>query len=194
MQAFSLSRCLALAALALGLVAPGAASAHNGVKLEQDSCIVKAGPAAMHFIAYQRKGEEEEFCDDIALTGPTVMAINPVSEQFRDHAIGVQIVKDQGGGVESVVATIEPKVRRNGVLTFEHDFVDAGRYVAIVSVGDGKGGVWTGRFAFAVGLFSVWGSIEHILYGVGFLGLVGLLWYMLTKASEREGSRKPAGA
>jgi len=29
----------------------------------------------MHFIGYQREGEEEEFCEDIARTGPTVIAL-----------------------------------------------------------------------------------------------------------------------
>ena len=65
--------------LCCGLIAPHNADAHGGVKLEQDECVLKIGPNTMHFIGYQRAGEEEEFCEDIARTGPTIIALTAVS-------------------------------------------------------------------------------------------------------------------
>ena len=88
------------ALLAIGvcyaLIAPHNAYAHGGVKLEQDECVLKIGPNTMHFIGYQRTGEEEEFCEDIAKTGPTIIALTAVSPDLRDMAIGIRVVKDVG--------------------------------------------------------------------------------------------------
>ena len=175
-------------ALALGFafatLGGGHAFAHGGVKLEQDECVLKIGPNTMHFIGYQRSGEEAEFCEDIAQTGPTVIALTAVSPDLRDMAIGIRVVKDVGEDKEKAnidavtVAYIPPKVYRNGTMTFEHDFKAAGRYVGIVTVQDEDGNQWVSRFPFTVGLYTFWGLIEYILYGVGFVSLCSFLWWM----------------
>jgi hypothetical protein len=167
------------------------ASAHGGVKLEQDTCVLKIGPSTMHFIGYQREGEEEEFCEDIARTGPTVIALSAISPDLRDMAIGVRVVKDVGDEKEKqnldavTVAYYPPKVYPNGIMTFEHNFRDAGRYVGIVTVADDLGNQWVSRFPFTVGVFTFMGNIEYILYGVGFAALCGFIWYMLGRAKAR---------
>jgi hypothetical protein len=167
------------------------AQAHGGVKLEQDECVLKIGPSTMHFIGYQRTGEEQEFCEDIAQTGPTVIALTAVSPDLRDMAIGIRVVKDVGEAKEkadieaATVAMIPPKVYRNGILTFEHNFKDAGHYVGIVTVQDDQGNQWTSRFPFSVGLYTFWGMFEYILYGVAFTALLGFLWLMLRSRSSK---------
>ncbi len=185
-----------LLAAALGFVAafglaPTGAQAHGGVKLEQDECVLKIGPSTMHFIGYQRTGEEQEFCQDIAQTGPTVIALTAVSPELRDMAIGARIVKDTGAPVAkdnveaTTVAFYEPKVYRNGIMTFEHDFRDPGRYVAIVTVRDDLGNEWVSQFPFTVGLYTFWGMIEYILYAVAFFSLVGVMWLALRARANR---------
>lgn len=172
--------------------APSAAEAHGGVRLEQDECVLRIGPNTMHFIGYQRSGEEAEFCEDIAQTGPTVIALTAVSPDLRDMAIGIRVVKDVGEEKEKAnldavtVAYLEPKVYRNGTMTFEHDFKSAGRYVGIVTVRDDLGNEWTSRFPFSVGLYTFWGMLEYILYVVGFLSLIGLLWLALRAKSSKK--------
>ena len=167
------------------------AQAHGGVKLEQDECVMQLGPNTLHFIGYQRSGEEQEFCQDIAQTGPTVIALSAVSPELRDMAIGVRVVKDVGEAAEKAnpdaitIVNIEPKVYRNGILTFEHDFKDAGRYVALVTVRDDLGNEWVTRFPFGVGLYTFWGMIEYILYAVGFVSLVGAMWLALRAKANR---------
>lgn len=180
-----------LAAAAL-IGAPTSALAHGGVRLEQDECVLRIGPSTMHFIGYQRTGEEAEFCEDIAKTGPTVIALTAVSPDLRDMAIGIRVVKDVGeekekANLDSVtVAYIEPKVYRNGTMTFEHDFKDAGHYVGIVTVRDDLGNEWVSRFPFSVGLYTFWGMLEYILYAVGFVSLIGLLWLALRAKSNKK--------
>jgi hypothetical protein len=166
------------------LTGAGSALAHGGVKLEQDECVLKIGPNTMHFIGYQRTGEEQEFCEDIAQTGPTVIALTAVSPDLRDMAIGIRVVKDVGeekekANIDAVtVAYLPPKVYRNGTLTFEHDFKDAGRYVGIVTVADEEGNQWVSRFPFTVGIYTFMGMLEYILYGVGVVALTGFLWFI----------------
>ncbi len=182
------SRLIKRLALALGfaiaMISGGNAFAHGGVKLEQDECVFKIGPNVMHFIGYQRSGEEAEFCEDIAQTGPTVIALSAVSPDLRDMAIGIRVVKDVGEAKEKenldavTVAYLAPKVYRNGIMTFEHNFKSAGRYVGIVTVQDEDGNQWVSRFPFTVGLYTFWGMIEYILYGVGFVSLCSFLWWM----------------
>jgi hypothetical protein len=193
-----------LAAAFLGVIAafgfaPSTAQAHGGVKLEQDECVLRIGPTTMHFIGYQRTGEEQEFCEDIAQTGPTVIALEAVSPELRDMAIGVRIIKDVGGEANekgdlkaATVFFLEPKVYRNGIMTFEHDFKDSGKYVGIVTVRDDIGNEWVSRFPFTVGLYTFWGMIEYILYGVGFTALVAVMWLALRAKSNK--ASNPANA
>ena len=177
--------------LCCGLIAPHNAYAHGGVKLEQDECVLKIGPNTMHFIGYQRTGEEEEFCEDIARTGPTIIALTAVSPDLRDMAIGIRVVKDVGEEQEkanldaATVAYLPPKVYHNGTMTFEHDFKQAGHYVGIVTVTDDLGNAWVSRFPFTVGLYTVMGMIEYILYAVGFAALCGFLWYLLGQRAQK---------
>jgi hypothetical protein len=193
-----------LAAAVVGVIAafglaPSTAQAHGGVKLEQDECVLRIGPTTMHFIGYQRTGEEQEFCEDIAQTGPTVIALEAVSPELRDMAIGVRVIKDVGGEANekgdlkaATLFFLEPKVYRNGIMTFEHDFKDAGKYVGIVTVRDDIGNEWVSRFPFTVGLYTFWGMLEYILYGVGFTALVVVMWLALRAKSNK--AADPANA
>lgn len=162
--------------------APSTALAHGGVKLEHDECVLRVGPNVMHFIAYQRVGEDIEYCEDIGATGPTVIGLTAVSPALRDMAIGVRIVKDSS---EETIVDIAPKVYRNGAMTFEYNFKEKGHYVGLVTARDALGHEWTARFPFSVGLYTFWGMIEYILYAVGFVSLVGLLWFVLRAKSSK---------
>lgn len=203
MKVKSIARGLAAAALAMiagiGIaLSPSSALAHNGVRLEQDECILQIGSSSVHFSAYQRIGEEQEFCEDISNIGPTVLGLTAVSPELRDMAIGIRVIKDvsaeSAGGLDAItVAFREPKVYHNGTMTFEHDFKDAGHYVGIVTVRDDLGNEWTARFPFKVGLYTFWGMIEYILYAVGFMSLCGLLWFVIRVRSRRAiGEPRPA--
>jgi hypothetical protein len=187
--------------LALGVgLSTTAAHAHGGVKLEQDECVMQLGPNTLHFIGYQRSGEEQEFCQDIAQTGPTVIALSAVSPELRDMAIGVRVIRDAGETAEKAnldavtVVNLEPKVYRNGILTFEHNFRDAGRYVALVTVRDDLGNEWVTRFPFGVGLYTFWGMIEYILYAVGFVSLVGAMWLAIRAKANRDAEQAQVAA
>lgn len=188
----------AVAAIGIGL-APTQALAHNGVRLEQDECVLRVGPNFVHFSAYQRIGEEQEFCEDVWNIGPTVIGLTAVSPEMRDMAIGIRVIKDAGeakekGNLDAItVAYREPKVYHNGTMTFEHDFKDAGHYIGVVTVRDDLGNEWVSRFPFSVGLYTFWGMIGYILYAAGFVSLCGLLWFVL-RVHARKSVEEPRPA
>jgi hypothetical protein len=190
----AVAAALTAAFLAWGI---GSAAAHGGVRLEQDECVLKIGPNTMHFIGYQRAGEEQEFCEDIAQTGPTVIALSAVSPDLRDMAIGIRVVKDVGEAKEKqnldaiTIAYYPPKVYRNGIMTFEHDFKDRGKYVGIVTVSDDLGNEWVSRFPFTVGVFTFMAYLQYILYGVAFTALCGFLWYLLGVRAKKTDAATP---
>lgn len=212
MDTRSMRRSLFVLVLATASAMTSSAFAHGGVKLEQDECVATVGPVKVHFIGYQRKGEPEEFCDDIVRTGPTVIALTAVESgrlpdsymaqnqasnaappapavDVRDIAIGVRIVKDVGEAGDSAAATefyAPPKIHRNATMTFEHDFKEAGNYVAIITVADRDGHEWSSRFPFRVGVLSLWNMIEYVLYGIGFLALSAGLWLIAWRRPPTE--------
>lgn len=156
------------------------ALAHDGVALEKDACIVKAGPYTIHFSAYQRYGEEQEACDDIFKTGPTVFGLTSVESAARDLPLGMKLVDEKG----MTVFVVEPKANQNGIVTFERDVPTAGKYTAIVTVRDKAGREFTGEKLVTIGLSTFWNQIDYILYAVGFLGLIAGLRWALTHNRE----------
>jgi hypothetical protein len=71
-------------------------------------------------------------------------------------------------------------------MTFEHDFKQAGHFVGIVTVKDDFGNEWVSRFPFSVGVYTFLGSIEYILYGVGFTALSAVLWFIFWRRSRQK--------
>ena len=97
----------------VGVFFASSAWAHDGVALEKDACVVKAGPYAIHFSAYQRYGEEQEACDDIFKTGATVFGLTPVNSEARDLPLGLKLLDEKGTDLFS----IDPKINPNGYVS-----------------------------------------------------------------------------
>ena len=171
---------LAIASSIAGVVIATNAWAHDGVALEKDACVVKAGPYAIHFSAYQRYGEEQEACDDIYKTGATVFGLTPVISEARDLPLGLKLLDENGG----TVFAVDPKVNPNGILTVERDVPKAGKYTVVVTVRDKQGHEFTGEKAVTIGLSTFWNQIDYILYVLGFVGLIAGLRWALTHNRE----------
>ena len=164
----------------VGVFFASSAWAHDGVALEKDACVVKAGPYAIHFSAYQRYGEEQEACDDIFKTGATVFGLTPVNSEARDLPLGLKLLDEKGAALFSV----EPKINPNGILTVERDVLAAGKYRVVVTVRDKNGQEFIGEKAVTIGLSTFWNQIDYILYVLGFLGLIAGLRWSLTHNLE----------
>ncbi|MGO9356349.1 MAG: hypothetical protein ACLP1D_01595 [Xanthobacteraceae bacterium] len=141
--------------LLAALFAAGEASAHGGLAMEKDYCKLRVGPYVMHFTGYQPgDGYRKEFCEDIPATGQTIVILDFIDDALRDLPVAVRIVLDDGGGSDPDSATVyqvPPKIYPKGTFSFDYQFQQPGRYVGLITVGDGVQQA-VGRFPFSVGV------------------------------------------
>ena len=151
------------AASALGaalLLAAASAQAHGGLAMDQDKCKLRVGRYTMHFVGYQPESPSgpQEFCEDIPEIGHTIVVLDYLNDELRDMPTEVRIIKDTGGQADLddiTVLHIPPKVYASGSLNFELTFREPGRFVGLVTVGEG-GNRMVSRFPFSVGRSSSW--------------------------------------
>ena len=126
--------------------------AHGGVSIEDDMCVLKAGPYLMHFTGFQPlQSKSEEFCEDIPNVGSAIIVLDYIDKQLRDIAVDFRIIEDRNNigntatandlGSDSDVrdATVyylPPGLRRTGSLNVEYEFTEPGRFIGIVNVDD----------------------------------------------------------
>lgn len=166
--------------LTLMLALISSAVAHDGVALEKDSCVVAVGPLSVHFSAYQRYGEEQEDCADIARIGATVFGLTPVQSEYRDWALGLKVINEQA----EIVVNVSPHQNPNGILTVERNIAYAGNYTILITARNPAGEEYSGKMPVTIGLATVWNKIEYILYTLGFFGFATTLWALLRKNKE----------
>src|SRR5512146_474197 len=145
--------------LAIGIPFSAQVQAHGGLSLADDICKLTIGPYTMHFTGYQPEAtQEKEFCEDIPATGRTVVALDYIEEALRPLPTEVRIIRDTGAGAGAgkegnldaiTILHIPAKVYPNGSINFEYDFMQPGKFVGLVTVGDKQ--EYVSRFPFSVG-------------------------------------------
>mgnify|MGYP006360615267 CR=1 FL=1 len=128
--------------------------AHGGLSLAEDMCKLTIGPYTMHFTGYQpESSQEQEFCEDIPVTGRTIVALDYINEELRPMTTEVRVIRDVGTeeNIDSItVFHIPPKVYSNGSVTLEHNFPEPGKFVGLVTI-KGEKDEYVSRFPFSVG-------------------------------------------
>lgn len=129
--------------------------AHGGLTIEQDKCVLRVGTHLIHFTGYQpQETTTQEFCEDIPKTGRTIVALDYVDPMMRSVPVEVKILRVvdrwQADEVQPVEFTLAPKSYPTGTIHFEHDFLEPGQYVGLVTAKE-AGMDQVGRFPFAVG-------------------------------------------
>ena len=130
--------------------------AHGGLSLADDVCKLTIGPYTMHFTGYQPEAtQEKEFCEDIPATGRTVVALDYIEEALRPLPTEVRIIRDTGaegkeGNLDTItILHIPAKVYPNGSINFEYNFMQPGKFVGLVTVGEKQ--EYVSRLPFSVG-------------------------------------------
>ena len=159
--------------------------AHGGVSIEDDRCILKAGPYIMHFTGFQpEQSQSEEFCEDIPNVGSAIIVLDYIDKQLRDMAVDFRIIEDVNNvgnyatiddlGSESdieqnTVYYLPSKLRRSGSFNVEYNFTEPGRFIGMVKVDDiPNGEEYVSVFPFGVG------------YGLGITGFnPSRLWFTI---------------
>ncbi len=146
----TISRILLLQ-LTLGYLMTGCqdATAHGGVSMEDDLCVIKIGFLKAHFTGYQPKTNgTQEFCEDIPEVASSIFVIDYLHDFLKEMPVDFRIIKDVNNfgifanwdditGLEDIeqdtVFYLPPMKRPDGVLTVNYDFQQAGGYIGIVT-------------------------------------------------------------
>jgi len=180
------------------------AQAHGGVAVVENKCVMKIGPYQLDFTGYQPENSLDKFCDDIPAVGRTVIVLDveqgsagsgavggPNSNDLRDMAIDLRILKNVGQArdednlEQNTVVYVGPKKYPTGTLHWEHNFIEKGNFIGLVSARDDHGQVFVSRFPFAVGQEANKILMEYIAGGVIVLGAGGGYFFYTRR-------RKPA--
>jgi len=125
------------------------ATAHGGVGMEDDVCVIKIGFLKAHFTGYQPKTNgTQEFCEDIPEVASSIFVIDYLHDFLKEMPVDFRIIRDVNNfgtfanwddvtGLEDIeqdtVFYLPPAKRPDGMLTVNYDFQQAGGYIGIVT-------------------------------------------------------------
>ncbi len=125
------------------------ATAHGGVGMEDDMCVINIGFLKAHFTGYQPTTYgTQEFCEDIPEVASSVFVIDYLHDFLKEMQVDFRIIRDVNNfgifanwddinGLEDIeqdtVFYLPPVKRPDGVLTVNYDFQQAGGYIGIVT-------------------------------------------------------------
>lgn len=183
----TLKSALAGLLVAIGIPFSAQVQAHGGLSLADDVCKLTIGPYTMHFTGYQPEAtQEKEFCEDIPATGRTVVALDYIEEALRPLPTEVRIIRDTGdpgkepGNLDTLtILHIPAKIYPNGSINFEYDFMQPGKFVGLVTVGDKQ--EYVSRFPFSVG--EPKGTSPYLIFGIAaVIGAVAVFFLRARKS------------
>jgi len=173
-------------AMMIVMAAAGTAWAHGGLSLDKDVCKLVIGPYTMHFTGYQpERTEAQEFCEDIPETGRTVVVLDYIEDQLRSMPTEVRIIRDTGNETNLDAVTVlhvPPKVYPNGSVSFEHNFEAPGKFVGLVTVGEGAAKVES-RFPFSVSMSDKF--YRYAGYAGAVLAIIGALVFFFRRRGKK---------
>lgn len=150
----NLRRCLhqisVICALILGSISIcQETSAHGGVGMEDDRCVINIGFLKAHFTVYQPKtNRTDEFCEDIPEVANSIFVIEYLHDFLKEMSVDFRIIRDVKNigtfanwddiialeDIEQDTVFYQPPVKRpDDVLIVNYDFQQAGGYIGIVT-------------------------------------------------------------
>lgn len=166
------------AVAAMGVLLCAEAAQAAGWQYYDPDCPIALGDSkTMKFVTMQPKKSIERICDALPDTGPSVIVLDAPDRDLREMNWDVRILRDAGKGDEGAdgeaVLRLPPEKHRNGMVNFDHNFVDAGKYLLFVKLTSDDGAKeYVGRHRFTVGLLNNKEIYGYLVFG-GFLVVVG---------------------
>jgi len=159
-------------------------SAHGGVSIEEDICVIQIGFFTAHFAVYQpREAADKEFCEDLPDATDTIFVLTYLHNSLKHAPVDFRIIKDVNdfgrfAKWEDIVQLEDfekdtvfykpPMIRPEAMLNVEHKFEEPGGYIGIVTakyLTNDK--IYRAVFPFQVGVKTDFGYIQlFILLGV----------------------------
>lgn len=136
-------------------------------------------PKSMKFVAMQPKKNIDRVCDALPETGQTVIALDAGDAELREMNWDIRVLRDadgdgQGEGADGEAALRLPiQKHRNGMVNFDHNFVEAGKYILFAKLTSDDGTKeYVGRHRFTVGLMDDTEFYSYVFFA-GFLLTAG---------------------
>lgn len=178
---------------ALTALAATAASAHGGVSVENDVCIMRIGQYRAHFSGYQPEFRAtQEFCEDIPEVADAIIVLDFIDNALRGMNVEFSVVADNAdlgsrarfedlGGLDTIrhsaLMNVPPAQYPHGTITFKPSFTKAGWYIGVLTATDPQSGaVIHSVFPFKVGVSKRW----PYLLAFAVIMTLSLLLYRLT--------------
>lgn len=175
------------------------ASAHGGVSIEADKCVLTIGQYLMHFTGYQPESSGgEEFCEDIPNTGHAIIVMDFVGAQLRKLDTTFRIVQTDTwneaqayklGDEAKEIVHMPAKKYPGGSITFDYNFPEAGYFVGIVTTDGGRKleSLFPFSVGYGIGTFSgAGGGRNQLILVLGIVLLAGGVGYYFW-SSKRKG-------
>ena len=186
--------------LVIWLAMVGAAEAGGGVILKDDVCIISIDFYDAHFTAYQPDSSgNKEFCRDLPELGETIFVLDYLHSSLKEVPVDFRIIRDVTGlgqfarweDVQAIndleshsVFYRPPSVEERGSYRVQHEFIEAGDYIGIVTAGHPTNDqIYNAVFPFSVGKL-------NMPFWLLYLAVAGLFVYLaryayVSMSSER---------
>ncbi|RTL80508.1 MAG: hypothetical protein EKK29_19115 [Hyphomicrobiales bacterium] len=149
-----------------------------------EQCVSKIGPDVLTFTFYQPLKSRNQFCQEIPETGPTIIVIDSMQDELRDMTIELRLIKATGSidsemmwNEKSVEASLPPTKFNSGTITYEHNFLERGKYAVLIRAkGENGSKEYNSTFEFTVGETWIRELIATSFLSISALGGFSL-WY-----------------
>lgn len=126
---------MVLYSIAAVLLSGGVAWAHGGAAIDMDPCIERAGVHLIHFSAYQpQEYSTEEYCRSLPKTGGAILVFDLIEPELRKKPVKIRIIRKAETAATGTILEIPFRIYPSGVVSAEVNFLESGRYVALVQV------------------------------------------------------------
>jgi hypothetical protein len=159
---------------------------------DPDCPIDLGGSKSMKFVALQPKKTIERICEALPDVGAAVIALDAPDSELRELNWDIRILRDVEGKAAADEPTEAETVRRlplekhrNGMMNFDHNFAEAGKYVLYARLASDDGAtVYVGRRRFTVGLFNNTELYAFLGFGCLVLAVGGRFAYVALRKRE----------
>ena len=152
-----------------------------------EKCMRKIGDFDINFNAYQAASGSNRFCEDIPLTGLTVMTVDFVDSELRAMPTEARLLEVESwpaaldgssDGKAVVLQRLPSKTYSSGLIEIDHTFKAPGYYVEVVSIEAPGGKKHVLRFP-----FSVAGGPESERSGLGIWVAISAVFVLIAGAA-----------
>ncbi|MGH8489074.1 MAG: hypothetical protein ACREXS_09485 [Gammaproteobacteria bacterium] len=176
--------CGRIAVLAVFLLVSHTAVAQSETS---EKCMRKIGDYDVNFNAYQAATGSNRFCEDIPLTGPTVLTVDFVHAELRKMPTEARLLEVESwpaaldgssDGKALVLQRLPSKAYSSGIIEVDHTFKAPGYFVEVVGIEAPGGKKHVLRFPFQVA-----GGAESDWSGLGLWAAISVVFMLIAGAA-----------